>query len=63
MRRKRLPRYTCKHIKRDGKVCGHTWIPREDNVPYVCPLCRSPKWNVPVPQNGQEAVQKKKVKT
>jgi hypothetical protein len=30
--------------------CGHEWIPRGGNleeVPRVCPKCRSPYWNTP----------------
>jgi len=25
--------------------CGHTWIPRIEDVPKVCPRCKSYKWN------------------
>ena len=31
---------TCLH-------CGHTWIPRTDRVPVVCPHCKRYGWNVP----------------
>ena len=27
--------------------CGHTWTPRQEYI-WVCPKCKSPKWNVPV---------------
>lgn len=27
------------------KRCNHEWVPRKENV-YVCPKCKSPKWNV-----------------
>lgn len=30
--------------------CGHTWMPRTplaENVPKVCPACKSPYWNRP----------------
>ena len=33
-----LPRHNCKR-------CGHTWIPRSDNLPTICPSCKSPYWN------------------
>ncbi len=26
------------------KRCGHEWIKRQD-VPIVCPKCKSPYWN------------------
>ena len=25
--------------------CGHTWTPRENGEPAVCPKCKSPYWN------------------
>jgi len=33
-----LPRLKC--IR-----CGHTWIPRSNKLPKVCPRCKSPYWN------------------
>ena len=29
--------------------CGHSWRPREDKLPTVCPntKCKSPYWNKP----------------
>ena len=29
------------------KRCNHTWIPRSDTIPKVCPnpKCKSPYWN------------------
>lgn len=27
------------------KRCGHTWIPRKDKSPKVCPKCKSPYWD------------------
>lgn len=27
--------------------CGHKWVPREDEIPRVCPKCKSPYWNIP----------------
>lgn len=34
----KLPRNSCKR-------CGHKWIPRSDNIPVICPSCKSPYWN------------------
>jgi len=27
--------------------CPHEWIPRSDELPTVCPKCKSPYWNTP----------------
>lgn len=27
--------------------CNHKWVPRENEVPRVCPKCKSPYWNAP----------------
>jgi predicted Zn-ribbon and HTH transcriptional regulator len=27
--------------------CGHTWHPRTNELPGVCPRCKSPKWQEP----------------
>jgi Zn finger protein HypA/HybF involved in hydrogenase expression len=27
--------------------CEHTWHPRTENIPEVCPKCKSPYWNKP----------------
>jgi hypothetical protein len=27
--------------------CKHTWVPRENELPKVCPKCKSPYWNTP----------------
>lgn len=28
--------------------CNHKWIPREENeIPRVCPKCKSPYWDKP----------------
>ena len=28
--------------------CGHEWIPRnKEEVPIICPKCKSPYWNKP----------------
>jgi Zn finger protein HypA/HybF involved in hydrogenase expression len=26
--------------------CHHKWVPREDEIPKVCPKCKSPYWNI-----------------
>lgn len=46
--------------------CGHEWIPRnaldrrdEDELPTVCPKCKSPYWNRPR-QTETKPVKKKK---
>ena len=25
--------------------CNHKWVPRSENIPKVCPKCKSPYWN------------------
>ena len=32
-----LPTLTCER-------CGHIWYPRRENLPKVCPSCKSKKW-------------------
>lgn len=27
--------------------CNHTWTPRDEEEPVVCPKCKSPYWNKP----------------
>jgi len=34
----RLPRFTCKR-------CNHTWLPRKNAIPTICPKCKSPYWS------------------
>jgi DNA-directed RNA polymerase subunit RPC12/RpoP len=41
-------------IKLDGykcERCDHTWLPRihedDDDLPVICPKCKSPYWNKP----------------
>lgn len=29
----------------DCERCFHTWQPRLERVPTVCPRCKSPYWN------------------
>ncbi len=25
--------------------CGHTWVPRTERRPTICPRCKSPYWD------------------
>jgi len=34
-----LKRYTCER-------CGHSWLPRSEDKPRVCPGCTTPYWDV-----------------
>ena len=27
--------------------CGHTWVPRTERRPTICPKCKSPYWDKP----------------
>ena len=36
----KLPNLSCKR-------CSHTWIPRSNTKPMVCPKCKSPYWDIP----------------
>lgn len=27
--------------------CGHEWVKRREDLPKVCPKCKSPYWNIP----------------
>jgi len=27
--------------------CGHEWVPRGNEIPRVCPKCKSPYWDKP----------------
>lgn len=29
------------------KRCGHGWYPKSENMPMVCPKCKSPYWAIP----------------
>ena len=29
------------------KRCNHEWVRREDDLPEICPRCKSPYWNKP----------------
>ena len=34
--------------------CNHTWAPRKpNNIPKVCPKCKSPYWNKPRQKNNR----------
>jgi len=33
----KLPTYSCKR-------CGHSWYPRKDRIPTICPKCKSRLW-------------------
>lgn len=28
--------------------CGHEWLPRNGEHPFVCPKCKSPRWEKPL---------------
>ena len=37
-------------IKKKGfkcERCEHEWIPRNEEIPIICPKCKSPYWNKP----------------
>ncbi len=49
-------------IKIEGYVCErceHRWVSRLAEEPRVCPLCKSPYWNVPR-KNKKEALGRKR---
>lgn len=27
--------------------CEHKWVPRGENIPEICPKCKSPYWKTP----------------
>jgi predicted Zn-ribbon and HTH transcriptional regulator len=27
--------------------CGHTWYPKSEKIPTVCPKCKNPYWDKP----------------
>jgi predicted Zn-ribbon and HTH transcriptional regulator len=35
-----LPSFTCLR-------CGHTWNPRQERAPRICPRCKTPYWDRP----------------
>jgi len=42
-----LPKYTCER-------CGHSWIPRNNKKPSLCPRCKSYKWNIPKKKKNEK---------
>jgi len=37
-------------IKLDGyrcERCKHVWVPRDKDIPRICPSCKSPYWDIP----------------
>ncbi len=42
MAKKEKKVYECKCER-----CGHSWITRSEELPIVCPKCKSPYWNKP----------------
>jgi len=32
--------------------CNHTWVPRDEGKPTVCPKCKSPYWDKPRQSNS-----------
>jgi len=41
--KKEIKMYECKCER-----CGHAWITRTEEVPVVCPKCKSPYWDKPL---------------
>jgi len=41
-----LPRYHCKR-------CDHTWFPRKEGEPTICPKCKSPYWRTRRKKKGK----------
>ena len=41
--------------------CKHTWVPRDESNPTVCPKCKSPYWNKPR-QSGVDIAKKHAVR-
>jgi hypothetical protein len=42
-----------------GERCNHTWVPRDQDMPLVCPKCKSPYWNKPRQSNKKKVSTKK----
>ena len=40
MGRVKLEGYRCER-------CNHIWVPRDEEIPRVCPKCKSPYWDIP----------------
>lgn len=43
MAKKEIKVYECKCER-----CKHEWITRSEDVPVVCPFCKSPYWDKPL---------------
>jgi len=43
MAKKEIKVYECKCER-----CSHEWITRSEDVPVVCPSCKSPYWDKPL---------------
>ena len=48
----KLPKWNCLR-------CGHTWIPRRDARPIVCPKCKSPYYDMTKRESTQIDVPEK----
>lgn len=42
MAKQEIKVYSCKCER-----CDHEWLTRSEEVPTVCPKCKSPYWNKP----------------
>ncbi|MCV0401962.1 MAG: hypothetical protein K5777_08330 [Nitrosopumilus sp.] len=42
--------------------CNHTWVPRDESSPTVCPKCKSPYWNKPRKSESEQAHESMKLK-
>jgi predicted Zn-ribbon and HTH transcriptional regulator len=44
--------------------CGHRWVPRSklDELPTICPKCKSPYWNKPRQFVKTDSPKKSKIK-
>lgn len=39
--------------------CGHTWYPRSEERPEVCPRCKNPRWDKGL-KNPEKTAEKRK---
>lgn len=39
--------------------CNHTWVPRDEGKPMVCPKCKSPYWDKPRQSDAKKGFSKK----
>jgi len=49
MAKKEIKVYECKCER-----CGHSWITRTEEIPVVCPKCKSPYWNKPLQKQNNK---------